>query len=135
MMAIVTVGNEEVLDSISLAFSICLPNCQLETISSGEDCLKAVMDRCPDIVVLDKDLDDGDGYDVLRQIKAHSQVPVIFLSGNNDEPEVVKVLELGADGYITKPIRQFELMAYVRSLLRKRGFENTDTPKAKEGTT
>ena len=55
------------------------------------------MNRCPDIVVLDKDLDDGDGYDVLRQIKAHSQVPVIFLSGNNDEPEVVKVLELGAD--------------------------------------
>ena len=123
------------LDSISLAFSICLPACQLESVTSGTDCLEAVMNRCPDIVVLDKDLDDGNGYDVLQQIKANSQVPVIFLSGNNDEPEVVKVLELGADGYITKPIRQFELMAHVRSLLRKRGFENADTPEAKEGTT
>ena len=124
MRALIADSDRQTLDSVNIALSICLPDCQMETTASGEDCLEAVKDRFPDIVTLDKDLPDGDGYDVLRQIKAHFQVPVIFLSGNNDEPEVVKVLELGADGYMTKPFRQFELMARIRTLLKGKQCNN-----------
>ncbi len=72
-----------------------------------------------DVVVLDVGLPDGNGFDVCRQLRAFSDVPVIFLTARNDEIDRVLGLELGADDYIAKPFSPRELVARVRARLRR----------------
>jgi two-component system KDP operon response regulator KdpE len=111
--------DEATIDDIIQVFTLCQFRCKLKKTNSGKQCVEIVKSNCPDIVVLDKNLSDGDGFDAIRQIRSFSQVPIIFLSCIANEYETVKALELGADEYIIKPIRQLEFMAYVRALLRK----------------
>ena len=72
-----------------------------------------------DICVLDINLPDGSGYDICRDIKRSEDVPVIFLTAVDAEVNVVMGLELGADDYICKPFRVNELMARIKSVLRR----------------
>jgi two-component system response regulator RegX3 len=73
----------------------------------------------PDLVLLDVMLPDGDGRDVLRQIRNSSRVPVIMLTARGDEMDRVIGLELGADDYVTKPFSAAEVMARIRAVLRR----------------
>ncbi|AER56144.1 two-component system response regulator CreB [Pseudoxanthomonas spadix] len=72
-----------------------------------------------DVVVLDVGLPDGSGLDVCRQLRAFSEVPVLFLTARNEEIDRVLGLELGADDYIAKPFSPRELVARVRARLRR----------------
>ncbi|MDQ1119113.1 MULTISPECIES: two-component system response regulator CreB [Pseudoxanthomonas] len=72
-----------------------------------------------DVVVLDVGLPDGSGFEVCRQLRAFSQVPVLFLTARNDEIDCVLGLELGADDYVAKPFSPRELVARVRARLRR----------------
>ena len=74
-----------------------------------------------DLVILDINLPDGNGYDVCKFIKDSEDVPVIFLTAADAEVNVVMGLELGADDYICKPFRINELMARIRAVLRRSG--------------
>jgi DNA-binding response OmpR family regulator len=75
----------------------------------------------PDLVVLDLRLGKEDGLDLLREIRAHSDIPVIITTGHRrDEIDRVVGLELGADDYITKPFGLRELLARIRAVLRRR---------------
>ena len=74
-----------------------------------------------DICVLDINLPDGSGYDICRFIKQSEDVPVIFLTAVDAEVNVVMGLEMGADDYICKPFRVGELMARIKSVLRRAG--------------
>lgn len=74
-----------------------------------------------DVVVLDVGLPDGSGFDVCRELRGFSDVPVIFLTARNDEIDRVLGLELGADDYVTKPFSPRELVARVRARLRRAG--------------
>ncbi|MDO5133127.1 MAG: response regulator transcription factor [Eubacteriales bacterium] len=76
---------------------------------------------CYDLAILDINLPDGNGYDVCRFIKSSGDVPVIFLTAVDAEVNVVMGLELGADDYICKPFRINELMARIRTVLRRSG--------------
>ena len=78
-----------------------------------------------DICILDINLPDGNGYDVCRFIKEKEDVPVIFLTASDAEVNVVMGLELGADDYICKPFRINELMARIRTVLRRSGKTGT----------
>ena len=73
----------------------------------------------PDLVLLDVMLPDGDGKDVLREIRSTSRVPVIMVTARGEELERVLGLELGADDYVTKPFSAAELSARVRAVLRR----------------
>ncbi len=86
-----------------------------------------------DVVVLDVGLPDGSGFDVCRQLRAFSDVPVIFLTARNEEIDRVLGLELGADDYITKPFSPRELVARVRARLRRQ--HRAAMPAAQEGWT
>jgi DNA-binding response OmpR family regulator len=119
MMVLIAEYDEETLEDIKLAFQICLPDWKIEATNNSQKCLELLGIKHPDIIILDKDLPDSGGFESLKQIRMHSQVPVIFLSGARDEGEIIKALELGADEYITKPIKQLELIAYVKSIIRK----------------
>jgi two-component system, OmpR family, response regulator RegX3 len=75
--------------------------------------------RRPDLVLLDVMLPDGDGRDVLRQLRQVSRVPVVMLTARGEEMDRVLGLELGADDYVTKPFSAAELVARVRAVLRR----------------
>ena len=77
--------------------------------------------RRPDLVVLDLGLPDGDGIDLIRELRTWSAIPVIVLSARADEAEKVRALDAGADDYLTKPFGTAELAARVRAHLRRRG--------------
>lgn len=72
----------------------------------------------PDLVLLDLGLPDGDGLEVLAQIRTWSRMPVLVISARHREPEKVKALDLGADDYLTKPFGAAELLARIRVALR-----------------
>ena len=78
------------------------------------------------LCILDLTLPDGSGYDVCREIKKSGDFPVIFLTAYDDEVNVVMGLELGADDYISKPFRVKELLARIKSVLRRYSKDSPD---------
>jgi two-component system KDP operon response regulator KdpE len=72
----------------------------------------------PDIVVLDLGLPDGDGKDVIRNVRAWSNVPIVVLSARDREAEKIEALDLGADDYVNKPFGVGELLARMRTAMR-----------------
>ncbi len=81
--------------------------------------IDAVVRQKPDLVVLDLNLPDGYGLDVLKKIREFSEVPVLVLSVKDKETDKIELLEAGADDYITKPFGMGELLARVRAVLRR----------------
>jgi DNA-binding response OmpR family regulator len=83
--------------------------------------LQSVLDEKPDLVVLDLGLPDVDGLDVLRMVRAVSPVPVIIATARDDEREIVRGLDAGADDYLVKPFDAAQLDARIRAVLRRSG--------------
>lgn len=86
--------------------------------ATGEEGLGLAATRSPDLVILDIGLPDMEGHEVLRELRAWSEVPVLMLSVRDAESEKVKALDRGANDYVTKPFGIQELMARLRVLLR-----------------
>jgi two-component system, OmpR family, response regulator RegX3 len=80
--------------------------------------------RGPDLVLLDVMLPDGSGFDVCRELRARSRVPIIMLTARGEEADRVVGLELGADDYVVKPFSAREVVARIRAVLRR-----ADTPE------
>ena len=74
-----------------------------------------------DLILLDVSLPDGNGFDICKEIKQNSDIPVIFLTAQDEETSVVLGLDLGADDYIVKPFRTRELISRINSVLRRYG--------------
>ena len=89
--------------------------------------LRQAVDERPDVVVLDLGLPDLDGREVLRMLRAVSPVPVIVATARDDEEEIVRVLDAGADDYVVKPFGAAQLDARIRAVLR-RAAEQDDGP-------
>ncbi len=85
---------------------------------TAAEALRAIVSKAPDAVVLDLGLPDRDGKDVLRDIRAFSQIPVVVLSARDRETEKIAALDLGADDYVEKPFGIGEFMARLRTALR-----------------
>jgi two-component system KDP operon response regulator KdpE len=75
----------------------------------------------PDVMLLDLGLPDGDGADLVREIRRHSSLPIIVVSARHQEAQKIRVLDEGADDYLTKPFSVAELLARIRVALRHRG--------------
>jgi DNA-binding response OmpR family regulator len=88
--------------------------------------LAAVVDAAPDVVVLDLGLPDIDGVQVLGMVRGVSAVPVIIATARDDEREMVRVLDRGADDYVVKPFSAEQLDARIRAVLRR---SRTDEPE------
>jgi two-component system catabolic regulation response regulator CreB len=87
-------------------------------VQNGRDAIAYAQKNAPDLIVLDVGLPDMQGFDVCRQIRAFSKVPIIFLTARDSEIDQVLGLELGADDYVTKPFSPRILTARIRSRLR-----------------
>jgi len=89
---------------------------EAETFQQG---LAAAGTRKPDLLVLDLGLPDGDGVDLIRDVRGWSTVPIVVLSARADEQDKIAALDAGADDYLTKPFGVGELLARVRANLRR----------------
>jgi len=85
----------------------------------GRTAVDACADDAPDVVLLDLGLPDLSGVEVLRTVRATSQVPVIVLSARHGSDDKVQALDVGADDYVTKPFGMDELLARVRAAVRR----------------
>ncbi len=83
------------------------------------EALQLVLDTPPDLVILDLGLPDLDGYEALRMIRAISKVPVVVATARDDEQDIVRVLDAGADDYLVKPFGVGQIEARVRAVLRR----------------
>ncbi len=101
--------------------------------SSVAEAVKRIASNAPDVVVLDLGLPDGDGKDVIRQVRAWSDVPIIVLSARDREAEKIASLDLGADDYVNKPFGVGELLARIRTAVRHRMQRHNEKPVATIG--
>jgi two-component system phosphate regulon response regulator PhoB len=89
---------------------------------TGEDALKIIKEKTPDLVILDWMLPDTSGIDVCRQIKIDKKlknIPVLILTAKGEPDDKIKGLEVGADDYVTKPFNNKELLLRVKSLIKR----------------
>ena len=91
----------------------------IQTAFNAKTALAMARSAKPDLIVLDLGLPDMDGLDVARTLRKHSNVPIIMLTARGEETDKLVGLELGADDYMTKPFSPKELVARVRSVLRR----------------
>jgi two-component system KDP operon response regulator KdpE len=96
--------------------------------TNGGDALKVIATSTPDVVVLDLGLPDIGGMDVLRKVRAFSQVPIIILSARDHEIDKISALDSGADDYVEKPFGIGELLARLRAALRRGLLDKEQTP-------
>ncbi len=87
--------------------------------SSGLEALQKVKNDLPDLVILDVNMPELDGFETLKTIRQTGSVPVIMLTVKSDEDDRIKGLELGADDYVTKPFSPRELASRVKAVLRR----------------
>ena len=87
--------------------------------TNGEEALHMIEMELPDLIILDVMMPKMDGFEVCRQLREWSQIPIIMLSAIGDEKDKVRCLDLGADDYIVKPFGANELIARVSAVLRR----------------
>jgi two-component system KDP operon response regulator KdpE len=87
--------------------------------SNGAEALRMIVERPPDLIVLDLGLPDLEGTEVCRRVRLDSRVPIVVLSARGAEADKVSALDLGADDYVTKPFGPEELLARIRVALRR----------------
>jgi two-component system KDP operon response regulator KdpE len=109
----------QVVESLTLTFQLQWADVEIVSTGEGEKAIDLVESERPDLVLLDVGLPDIDGYRVLQAIREFSDTPVIMLTARDETMDKVKGLELGADDYITKPFDHLELLARMRSVLRR----------------
>ena len=102
-------------------------------VATGREMRQTLATEKIDLCVLDVGLPDADGFDLIREIRASSNLPIIVLSVRNETFDRVFGLEFGADDYVTKPFEPRELVARIRSVLRRTKLESLAGQKARPG--
>ena len=94
-------------------------NFQVAVADRGDDAIELIKDDIPDLVLLDINLPGKDGFEVCKEVRNYYFNPILMMTARDDEFDEVLGLELGADDYVTKPIRARALLARIKSLLRR----------------
>jgi len=92
---------------------------EVEVAYDGRQALEKAQSRHPDLIVLDVMMPEMDGFEVCRELRKTSNVPIIILTARTDDVDKVVGLELGADDYVTKPFNPRELVARIKAVLRR----------------
>ncbi|UCC17065.1 MAG: response regulator, partial [Dehalococcoidales bacterium] len=109
----------EIIKGVSLTFKLRWSDAVIISAENGADGIQKAEDEAPDIIILDINLPDMTGFDVLENIRQFSDVPIIILSARDQEIDKVRGLEIGADDYIVKPFSPSELLVRCQAILRR----------------
>ncbi len=107
--------NESIAESLVYTFKI--NNYHLDYKTTMKDAIEYLNNNTPELIILDVSLPDGDGFNLYEDSIKKSQIPVIFLTARDDEDDIIKGLDLGAEDYITKPFSTRELLARVNKII------------------
>jgi DNA-binding response OmpR family regulator len=91
----------------------------VQGVATAREAMAVITTRLPDVVLLDVNLADEDGFDVLAEVRRSHDVPIILVTGRGEEPDRVLGLRMGADDYVVKPFSYPELVARIGSVLRR----------------
>lgn len=111
--------NETII--MELKYSLEQEGFQVISAKTAKESKEKLDNKSIDIVLLDVSLPDGNGFEICKEIKEKNDIPVIFLTAQDEETSVVLGLDLGADDYIVKPFRTRELISRIKSVLRRYG--------------
>lgn len=119
----------------AVAYSLRKEGFETLTAGDAEECMDGVRSFEPDLIVLDVMLPSASGFDVCRMLRKQSNIPIIMLTARAEETDKVVGLELGADDYIVKPFSMRELIARVKTILRRAGnpFESSGARTIQDG--
>lgn len=109
----------DVVEAVSLCLELRYPGAIIVSAADGSTALELAQREEPDLVILDIGLPNMDGFDVCRQLRSSSQIPIIMLTVRDRDVDVARGLAVGADDYITKPFSHIELLARVQAVLRR----------------
>ena len=112
-------NHPETVDSVELTVGIAWPDATTLFASSGDAGIYAADSEEPNLVVLEVDLPDMDGFSVCREIRRFSDVPIIMLTDRAKQVDIVRGLDVGADDYIIKPLNPLVFMARVKAVLKR----------------
>jgi len=119
--------SEEIVKAVSLSFKLRWPGAIFLSTDQGDDGIELAKSESPDIVLLDINLPDMSGFDVLESIRLFSDVPVIILTVRGEQIDELTGLEMGADDYIVKPFAPANLLTRARAVLRRSGIREVET--------
>lgn len=126
-MTLILLVDDEPLITDSLTYSLKREGFEVHTAADGLSALQAVNELKPDLIVLDLMLPDISGYEVCRRLRQTTTTPVIMLTARGEEIDRVLGLEVGADDYLAKPFSFRELLARIRSMLRRVALDRQTT--------
>jgi len=109
----------DVADVISFSVRMTWPGCEVVIAESGAEAIERFQEQPPDLVILDVAMPPPNGFDVCRHIRERSNVPIMMLTVQDATVDKVRAFDLGADDYLTKPFDSVELLARLRSLVRR----------------
>lgn len=118
MKALIVEDSPEVASGLSLTFKLRWPEATVVAVDEGKRGVILAETESPDIVILDINLPDISGFEVLRQIRLFSDVPVIILSVRSDKADQMRGREMGANDYIVKPFSPSNLLNRVKAVVR-----------------
>ena len=119
MKVLVIEDEQSIIDAINVSFEFRWPEAKMLASITGKKGVLIAKKDSPDIVILDLNLPDISGFEVLKEIRQFSTVPVIILTVRSDDEDMLKGLETGADDYIIKPFNYMTLLARVKAVLRR----------------
>ena len=125
MKVLLIEDNSEIVDIVTITLQLRWAEVTLVSTFLGNEGVELAKTEQPDLIMLDLGLPDIDGFQVLRQIRDFSDVPVVILTVRGEEMDKIKGLELGADDYIIKPFSPGELLARMKALLRRSSMSKT----------
>lgn len=119
MAELILVVDDEISLQETVAYNLRKQGYEVVTVGDGLTGLETARSLKPDLILLDLMLPGMDGFEVCRQLRRDSTIPVLMLTARDDEIDRVVGLEVGADDYLTKPFSMRELMARVKAMLRR----------------
>ena len=123
MKTLIIDPESETQSTVSFSFKLTFPDLDLIVAGNGAEGLNKMQFELPDLVIVETDLPDMDGFEVVKSIRLFSNVPLILVSKQRtSESDIAKGLEIGADDYISKPLRALDLMARSRAVIRRSGY-------------
>jgi two-component system KDP operon response regulator KdpE len=130
LLILIASKKNETVENITLTFNACLPSCSIVTTGSGAGSIVMARDRNLDLIIVDLSLLNTDCFEVIKQIRKGSTVPIIALSQAGNEVLSLKAFSAGADMCLNENMSELELVARARALMRGRKV----VPNTKKGT-